>query len=111
MGRSKKYNYYKESNFRKKNKDNKSKNYRKNCKNEFEELKEDALKVCSDIKNIVCNKKNTFLNKKNKNNNKNEILVRNICIGIVGFTIMSLVVTFPVALVITILIGIFFVKK
>lgn len=109
MGRYKKYNYYKEDNFRKKNKDNKSKNYRKSCKNEFEELKEDALKVCADIKNIVFRKKNILLNKKEKN--KNETLMRNICIGIVAFTIMSLVLTFPVALIITILISVFLMKK
>lgn len=81
---------------------------------EFDELKEDTTKVFSDIKNIFCKKTNSvfkFKSKQKVKKNSKEILVRNACIGVLCFAVMSFVLTFPIALIIALVMaGLYFSK-
>lgn len=66
--------------------------------NEYDEIKEDAYKLCYDVKKLFSKKTNNGwkLSKCNKVKRKSSVS-KFICLGIIGFILMSAVITFPVA--------------
>lgn len=108
MSKSKgKYNYHS-------SKKASSRSYRseKHSKNDFTELKEDVGRICYDIKKMFSKKTNGIISNKVKvRKTKQEIMARNICLALGGFILMSIVLTFPVALIITIVLAGLYLKK
>ncbi|MGL4760275.1 MAG: hypothetical protein ACRC6T_03160 [Sarcina sp.] len=94
-----KYTYYShkdDNNYR----GSKKKKYKaeKRKVSDYDEIKEDAYKFCYDVKKLF-NKKGGCKIKVPKSNCCNDRkTMRAICLGLIGFTLMSTVITFPLAL-------------
>lgn len=69
---------------------------------EYDEIKDDAYKLCYDVKKLFSKKSGGkgFKILKNKKCGSNFKSTKLVCLGIVGFILMSAVITFPVALLV-----------
>ena len=78
---------------------------------EYSDIKKDFSKLFCDIKKVFSNKKGKVFKVKKINASNNEKLVKKACIGLLGFVIMSFVLTFPIALIITLILSFVYMKK
>ncbi|MGL4450348.1 MAG: hypothetical protein ACRCTZ_04035 [Sarcina sp.] len=72
--------------------------------NEYDEIKEDAYKLCYDVKRLFNKKRsNGFKIPKNNSCTSEFKTIKFLCLGIIGFILMSSVITFPAALLVCLL--------
>ncbi|MGL5634604.1 MAG: hypothetical protein ACRCX8_15400 [Sarcina sp.] len=103
-----KYNFYE---YEKKYKKHKGKQYgSRNKYSEFDEVKSDFQKLCFDVKKMFA-KKMKHKQYKNLSRKRNEDVAKKACVGILGFVILSFVISLPVAIVVCLVIaGLYYCK-
>ncbi|MGL4740078.1 MAG: hypothetical protein ACRC41_04645 [Sarcina sp.] len=106
-----KYNFYEyEKSYKRQQKQQKKYTNSRNKSSEFDEIKSDFQKLCFDVKKIF-NKKIKHKHHKNLCDKKHEEVVKKACIGILGFVILSAVISFPVAMIVCLTIaGLYYCK-
>ena len=78
---------------------------------EYSDIKKDFSKLFCDIKKVFKVKKSGIFKVKKTNVSNNEKLVKKACIGILGFIVMSFILTFPIALIITLILSFVYIKR